>query len=108
MIAKTPEPPYYAVIFTSVRTEGDLGRACQMHADSLHARLAFGEMIGVYDDLVGLAATARAMGRSDAAARLLGAEESFRISFGYEGYGVTPELREETRHRRWRPDVPSW
>src|SRR5688572_1269669 len=25
MIAKTPEPPYYAVIFTSIRTEGDLG-----------------------------------------------------------------------------------
>lgn len=24
-IAKTPEPPYYAVIFTSVRTEGDHG-----------------------------------------------------------------------------------
>jgi len=24
-IAKTPEPPYYAVIFTSVRTEGDFG-----------------------------------------------------------------------------------
>lgn len=23
MIAKTPTPPYYAVIFTSVRTEGD-------------------------------------------------------------------------------------
>ena len=23
MIAKTPEPPYYAVIFTSVRTDGD-------------------------------------------------------------------------------------
>lgn len=27
MIAKTPEPPYYAVIFTSVRTEGDNGYA---------------------------------------------------------------------------------
>jgi heme-degrading monooxygenase HmoA len=27
MIAKTPEPPYYAVIFTSVRTEGDKGYA---------------------------------------------------------------------------------
>jgi|SRR5688572_19505695 len=27
MIAKTPEPPYYAVIFTSIRTEGDLGYA---------------------------------------------------------------------------------
>jgi len=25
MIAKTPVPPYYAVIFTSVRTEGDNG-----------------------------------------------------------------------------------
>jgi len=24
-IAKTPEPPYYAVIFTSLRTEGDNG-----------------------------------------------------------------------------------
>ncbi|MBI4755628.1 MAG: antibiotic biosynthesis monooxygenase [Betaproteobacteria bacterium] len=26
-IATTPEPPYYAVIFTSLRTEGDLGYA---------------------------------------------------------------------------------
>jgi len=25
MIAKTPEPPYYAVIFTSKRTDGDNG-----------------------------------------------------------------------------------
>jgi len=23
MIAKTPKPPYYAVVFTSIRTEGD-------------------------------------------------------------------------------------
>jgi heme-degrading monooxygenase HmoA len=27
MIAKTPEPPYYAVIFVSERTEGDNGYA---------------------------------------------------------------------------------
>ena len=27
MIAQTPTPPYYAVIFTSVRTEGDHGYA---------------------------------------------------------------------------------
>jgi heme-degrading monooxygenase HmoA len=27
MIAKTPPPPYYAVIFSSVRTEGDNGYA---------------------------------------------------------------------------------
>lgn len=26
-IAKTPEPPYYAVIFTNLRTEGDHGYA---------------------------------------------------------------------------------
>ncbi|WP_028670860.1 antibiotic biosynthesis monooxygenase family protein [Saccharospirillum impatiens] len=26
-IARTPEPPYYAVIFTSIRTEGDQGYA---------------------------------------------------------------------------------
>lgn len=26
-LANTPEPPYYAVIFTSVRTEGDKGYA---------------------------------------------------------------------------------
>jgi len=35
MIAKTPQPPYYAVIFTSIRTEGDHGydaMAEQMHA----------------------------------------------------------------------------
>lgn len=25
MIADTPQPPYYAVIFTSIRTEGDKG-----------------------------------------------------------------------------------
>lgn len=25
MIAKTPEPPYYAVIFSSIRTDGDNG-----------------------------------------------------------------------------------
>lgn len=27
MIALTPDPPYYAVIFTSIRTEGDQGYA---------------------------------------------------------------------------------
>ena len=27
MIANTPQPPYYAVIFTSIRTEGDQGYA---------------------------------------------------------------------------------
>lgn len=34
MIANTPEPPYYAVIFTSLRTEGDHGY------DSMAERMA--------------------------------------------------------------------
>ncbi len=32
MIAKTPEPPYYAVIFTSTRTEGDNGYSAMAEA----------------------------------------------------------------------------
>lgn len=31
MIAKTPSPPYYAVIFSSVRTEGDNGYSEMSH-----------------------------------------------------------------------------
>ena len=79
------------------RTEGDLGRACRLHAESLRLRRAYGEMIGIYDDLVGLAATALTLGHFDASARLLGADEAFCARSGYQGYGVTPEVREETR-----------
>jgi heme-degrading monooxygenase HmoA len=32
MIAKTPEPPYWAVIFTALRTEGDNGYAAMAQA----------------------------------------------------------------------------
>ncbi len=32
MIANTPEPPYYAVIFTSLRTEGDEGYSAMADA----------------------------------------------------------------------------
>ena len=32
MIAKTPEPPYYAVIFSSVRTHGDEGYSAMSDA----------------------------------------------------------------------------
>lgn len=32
MIADTPAPPYYAVIFTSVRTDDDLGYAERLTA----------------------------------------------------------------------------
>jgi hypothetical protein len=67
------------------RTTGDGPRAAQRHADALRIRRAFGEMIGIYDELVGLAAVALADGRFAAAARLLGAEATFRAFSGYEG-----------------------
>ena len=38
VIARTPEPPYYAVIFTSQRTEGDRGYAAM--ADQMMALAA--------------------------------------------------------------------
>ena len=85
------------ILANVARSDGDLARASRLQADALRARLDFGEMVGIYDDLVGLAAIAQAAGRFDSAARLLGAEETFRAFSGYEGYGVTPALREQTR-----------
>ena len=39
MIARTPEPPYWAVIFSSLRTEGDNGYAAMAQAmEELAAR----------------------------------------------------------------------
>ncbi len=38
MIAKTPEPPYWAVIFSSLRTEGDNGYGAM--ADAMEALAA--------------------------------------------------------------------
>ncbi|MDD2875746.1 MAG: antibiotic biosynthesis monooxygenase [Acidiphilium sp.] len=32
MLSRTPEPPYYAVIFSSIRTEGDHGYAAMAEA----------------------------------------------------------------------------
>jgi hypothetical protein len=40
-IAHTPEPPYYAVIFTSVRTPGDHGYAA-MAEESVRSTCAVG------------------------------------------------------------------
>jgi hypothetical protein len=78
-------------------TEGDLARAAQRHAEALTARLAFGEMVSVYDDLVGLAVIALTAGRHEAAARLLGAEETLRATSGFAGFADTPVWRERTR-----------
>ena len=63
MIAKTPEPPYYAVIFSSVRTEGDQGYAAMsermMHLAAMqegflgveHARDTLGITVSYWRDL---------------------------------------------------------
>jgi heme-degrading monooxygenase HmoA len=40
--AKTPDPPYYAVIFTSTRTAGDHGYAAMADAGNLGAESARG------------------------------------------------------------------
>jgi hypothetical protein len=37
MISRTPEPPYYAVIFTSTRTEGDHGYAAMSDRKDLES-----------------------------------------------------------------------
>ena len=63
MISKTPEPPYYAVIFTSLRTEGDNGyQAASDHMLNLaeqqagylgveHAREDLGITVSYWQDL---------------------------------------------------------
>jgi heme-degrading monooxygenase HmoA len=63
MISKTPEPPYYAVIFSSVRTEGDKGYGAMsermMHLAAMqegflgmeHARDTLGITVSYWRDL---------------------------------------------------------
>jgi heme-degrading monooxygenase HmoA len=63
MISKTPEPPYYAVIFTSIRTDGDHGYAAvseqMMHLAAKqegylgveHARNELGITVSYWQDL---------------------------------------------------------
>ncbi len=63
MIARTPEPPYYAVIFTSTRNEGDHGYAAmsdrmieltQKHPGFLgveHAREDLGITVSYWKDM---------------------------------------------------------
>jgi predicted ATPase/class 3 adenylate cyclase len=77
--------------------EGALGRAAQLHAEALRLRRDAGEPIGVYNNLVGLAAIAHKLGHYEAAAQLLGAEETYRMVSGYQGFGSTPGLRDRTR-----------
>jgi len=81
----------------AVRAEGDLARAVRLHADSLRLRGEAGLLADAFNDLVGIAEIACVLGYLESAARLLGAEETYRTRFGSVGWGVTPRLRERTR-----------
>ena len=85
MISKTPEPPYYAVIFTSFRNKGDKGYAAtsdrMMHLAEKqdgflgmeHAREGLGITVSYWQDLESIKKwkdhaehrLARARGRTD-------------------------------------------
>jgi tetratricopeptide (TPR) repeat protein len=80
-----------------VRAEGDLERAARLHADSLRLRGDAGLLADAFNDLVGIAEIACVLGYLEPAARLLGAEESYRAMFGSVGWGVTPMFRERTQ-----------
>jgi predicted ATPase len=79
------------------RAEGCLGRAVRLHADSLRVRRDAGVLAEAFDDLVGIAEIAHAMGYAEAAARLLGAEAAYRTLYGSVGWGMTALRREATR-----------
>ena len=79
------------------RAEGSPARAVRLHADALRLRRDAGMLTDAYDDLVGIAEIAQIMGCVEPAARLLGAEDTYRTAFGSAGWGVTPVRREQTR-----------
>jgi predicted ATPase/DNA-binding XRE family transcriptional regulator len=79
------------------RAEGSPARAVRLHADALRLRRDAGVLMDAYDDLVGIAEIAQIMGCVEPAARLLGAEDTYRTAFGSAGWGVTPVRREQTR-----------
>ncbi len=79
------------------RAAGSLARAARLHADSLRLRSDAGVLVEVFDDLVGIAEIAHLMGHDEPAARLLGADDTYRTVYGSVGWGITPKRREQTR-----------
>ncbi len=79
------------------RAEGSLEQAARLHADSLRLRRDAGVLAEAFDDLVGIAEIAQALGHAAPAARLLGADDTYRTVYGSVGWGITPMRREQTR-----------
>jgi len=83
-IAQTPEPPYYAVIFSSHRTEGDNGYA-EMAARMIEAAAKHPGFLGIESAREGLGITAIHRWKNDADHK-----EAQRLGCGqwYSGFRV--------------------
>jgi non-specific serine/threonine protein kinase len=81
------------------RDTGSPDHAVRRHAESLTRRRDSGQLVGVANDVIGIAGAAADLGYLIAAARLLGAEEASCSATGYGGFGETPMIRERTRRR---------
>ncbi|MFN8590931.1 MAG: helix-turn-helix domain-containing protein [Thermomicrobiales bacterium] len=79
------------------RSEGNLAHAARWHAESLRLRRDSGVLIDAFDDLVGIAEIARTVGYWEPAARMLGAEDTYRTVFGSAGWGAAALLLGQTR-----------
>jgi predicted ATPase/DNA-binding XRE family transcriptional regulator len=80
------------------RARGDLERAARLYADSLRLRRDSGLLADVYMDLLGVIELAHSMSDGEAAARLLGAENTYCTALGYVGIGEgVVRRREPTR-----------
>jgi hypothetical protein len=69
------------------RAQGDLAGAARHYAASLRLRQESGLLTDVYGELLGVSGLALLTGNTDAAARLLGADNAYiaRSGYGYEG-----------------------
>jgi predicted ATPase/transcriptional regulator with XRE-family HTH domain len=82
-----------ATLASAAMKDGAPHRAAQLHRDALQLRRDSGVEFDLYNDLLGIADVARELGQFEAAARLLGADETYRTRFGYEGIASTPTVR---------------
>jgi non-specific serine/threonine protein kinase len=85
------------ILAAMARAAGDLPRATRLHADALNLRRDAGQLVGIANDVLGLADIARQHRLHDAAVRLLAAEDASRADTRYEGFGTSPTIRQPIR-----------
>ena len=79
------------------RAAGEFDEALERHAESLARRRDSGQLVGMANDVIGIAGIAAQLGYAASAARLLGAEDASRSATGYGGFGDTPTIRVDIR-----------